>query len=42
MDRGAWWATGFARVGQNLMTKPPAPYLVVILFIERKRKTGVK
>ena len=25
MDRGAWWATlhGIARVGHNLVTKPP-------------------
>jgi len=27
MDRGAWWAIvhGVARVGHNLMTKPPPP-----------------
>ena len=27
MDRGAWWATvhGVARVGDNLVTKPPSP-----------------
>ena len=27
VDRGAWWATvhGFARVGHNLVTKPPPP-----------------
>ena len=27
MDRGAWWATvhGVARVGHDLVTKPPPP-----------------
>ena len=27
MDRGAWWATvhGIARVGHDLVTKPPPP-----------------
>ena len=29
MDRGAWWATvhGVARVGHDLTTKPPPPYV---------------
>ena len=33
MDRGAWWATvhGVARVGHNLVTKPP-PHLLIYLF----------
>ena len=30
MDRGAWWATvpGVARVGHDLVTKPPLPCTV--------------
>ena len=29
MDRGTWWATvnGVARVGHDLATKPPPPYV---------------
>ena len=33
MDRGVWWATvhGVARVGHNLVTKPPPATTKIIL-----------
>ena len=38
MDGRAWWVTvhGVARVGHELVTKPPPPCLIVI-HITRKR-----
>ena len=41
IDRGAWWATvhGITRVGHDLATKLPPPYVCIYIYVYIERDT---